>query len=957
MNPANVLIVDDEGPVAADLRTRLNTLSQVNQAIAQATSPGELLAAVCRAAVEGGRLDLAWVTGRDPETGRLTLLACFGRQAAMLDTVVRDADRQPPGLHVSGAASGGTQPCVCNDCRTEPCSCLCQPACVSLGFGSCASFSLQFQGQPWAVLCLCAAEPGMFGERKTALFAEVTQNVSGALDRLETGRQKAAAEAALQRSEERFRLIADSTPDSIWVMDSDLRFTYVSPSTERLFGYTVREWESLDWRIFVHPDHQDTVLRLLDDVRQRQGAGSVLAEVQVRHKEGREMWVEFSATPLRGPTGEFAGAVGISRDVTDRKRAEGQLRDSEHRFHAMFRGHSAVMLLIDPQSGAILDANTAAQDFYGYPLDTLRSMAIQDVNMLAADEVAEQRRWAVHEQQSFFVFPHRLANGGIRTVEVHSSPITIGGRVILFSIIHDITERQRAEEKLRDSLQTSADIVRSIPSGFFVYQFQPPARLMLLSANPEAERLTGIRAEQWLGREFNEIWPAGRKLGITDAYLNALRSGVPFETEDLQYSDKRLSGAYRIRAFALSHDRLAVAFEDVTERKRAEAERERLQAQLTQAQKMESVGRLAGGVAHDFNNMLQAILGNVELALQETAPTDAVRGNLEEIRESAQRSADLTRQLLAFARKQTIAPKVFDLNESVEAALKMLRRLIGEAIDLVWLPGRRLGPVKMDPTQVGQVLANLCVNARDAIAGVGKITIETASVTIHETELAGQPDAEAGDYVRLTVSDTGCGMDQETLASLFEPFFTTKEVGRGTGLGLATVLGIVQQNRGFVRVTSEPNRGTTFYLYWPRYHGEADRVEPQVPDAPPRRAQATILLVEDEPAILRLAKRTLENLGYVVLAALTPGEALRAAEAFDAKIDLLLTDVVMPEMTGRELADHLQARYPQIRRLFMSGYTADVIAYHGVVDPHVHFLEKPFTIRTLADQVRAALDD
>ena len=395
---------------------------------------------------------------------------------------------------------------------------------------------------------------------------------------------------------------------------------------------------------------------------------------------------------------------------------------------------------------------------------------------------------------------------------------------------------------------------------------------------------------------------------------------------------------------------------DVTERKRAEAEREKLQAQLTQAQKMESVGRLAGGVAHDFNNMLQAILGNVELALQTTPTINAVRENLEEIRESAQRSADLTRQLLAFARKQTIAPKVLDLNESVESALKLLRRLIGEAIDLVWLPGRRLGPVKMDPAQVGQVLANLCVNARDAIAGVGKITIETAGVTIHETDLAGHPDAEAGDYVRLAVSDTGCGMDQETLASLFEPFFTTKDVGRGTGLGLATVLGIVQQNHGFVRVTSEPNRGTTFHLYLPRYHGEADRVEPQAPDAPPRGAHETILLVEDEPAILRLAKRTLENLGYVVLAALTPSEALWAAEAFGGEIHLLLTDVVMPDMTGRELADRLQARYPQMRRLFMSGYTADVIACHGVVDPHVYFLEKPFTIRTLADQVRAALE-
>jgi nitrogen-specific signal transduction histidine kinase/CheY-like chemotaxis protein len=396
--------------------------------------------------------------------------------------------------------------------------------------------------------------------------------------------------------------------------------------------------------------------------------------------------------------------------------------------------------------------------------------------------------------------------------------------------------------------------------------------------------------------------------------------------------------------------------EDITDRKRAEEEREKLHAQLVHAQKMESVGRLAGGVAHDFNNMLGVILGHAEIAMDQVDPAEPLFTDLREIRRAAERSADLTRQLLAFARKQTVAPRVLDLNETVEGMLKMLQRLIGEDIDLAWLPGTSVWPVKVDPAQIDQVLANLCVNARDAIAGVGKVTIETENVSFDEAYCAEHPGFVPGDFVLLAVSDDGCGMDQETRGKIFEPFFTTKGVSQGTGLGLATVYGIVKQNNGFINVYSEPGKGTTFKIYLSRHAAEADQIRKESPVPPAARGHETILLVEDEPAILKMATMMLERQGYRVLAASAPGEAVRVAGEHAGEIHLLMTDVVMPEMNGRDLAKNLMSLYPDLMCLFMSGYTANVIAHRGVLDEGVHFIQKPFSMLDLAAKVREVLD-
>ena len=394
-----------------------------------------------------------------------------------------------------------------------------------------------------------------------------------------------------------------------------------------------------------------------------------------------------------------------------------------------------------------------------------------------------------------------------------------------------------------------------------------------------------------------------------------------------------------------------VIFTDVSENRK-------LESRLRQAQKMEAVGRLAGGVAHDFNNMLGVILGHAELAMSRATPDDPLRDNLTQIFNAARRSADITRQLLAFARKQTIAPRVLNLNETIDGMLKMLRRLIGEDIDLVWLPGKNARTVKMDPSQIDQILANLCVNARDAITDIGKITIETGTKAFDKAYCAGHPGFEPGDFVLLAVSDNGAGMDRWTLDNLFEPFFTTKAADKGTGLGLATVYGIVKQNKGFINVYSEPGHGSTFRIYLPRHDVMTEQVSKKEPQAEPdAHGTETILLVEDETAILELTAALLEQLGYIVLPADTPDQAICLAREHTGRIHLLITDVVMPGMNGRDLARTLTSLYPDMKSLFISGYTANVIAHHGVLDEGVQFLQKPFSMNEIAVKVRLALNE
>jgi PAS domain S-box-containing protein len=540
----------------------------------------------------------------------------------------------------------------------------------------------------------------------------------------------------------------------------------------------------------------------------------------------------------------------------------------------------------------------------------------------------------------------------IQADAVHEESGNIAGIV---TTCRDITERKQSEQMLRESEEHLRSIFRSAPIGI-----GSVVNRELKRVNSRLCEMTGYDEGELVGRSSRLLYPTSEDFEFVgrEKYAQIRDHGTGtvetcWQRKDGTIIDVLLSST----PVDLRDHSKGVTFTalDITERKLAEKERERLQMQLTQAQKMEAVGQLAGGVAHDFNNMLGVILGYSELILEHVDSSHQFHGELEEIQKAAGRSADLTRQLLTFARKQTVAPRVLDLNQTIEGMLNMLRRLIGENIDLIWMPGSGLWPISMDPSQIDQILANLCVNARDAIGGVGKLTVETRNATLDRDYCANHDGTLPGEYVRITVSDTGKGMDKETLAHIFEPFFTTKDVGEGTGLGLATVYGAVKQNNGFINAYSEPGQGTTLVIHIPRHAETITEKRIIVSPEPVVHGDEIVLLVEDEPILLQMSKTMLERLGYSVLAAGTPNEAIRIAEEYSGRIHLLATDVIMPEMNGRELSARLLKSRPGMKCLFMSGYTANIIAGQGVLKAGESFIQKPFSKNELARKVREAI--
>ncbi len=507
-----------------------------------------------------------------------------------------------------------------------------------------------------------------------------------------------------------------------------------------------------------------------------------------------------------------------------------------------------------------------------------------------------------------------------------------------------VTSLKKAQEKMRSLFAAMKDIILILDHEGRYVEIAPIDTTLLYRPPDEL-----------LGKTIHDIFQPERADQFLAAIDTVLSSRQSVTLDYVLTLDLREVWFSAIVA-PLSEDRVIWIARDITERKQVEAEREKLHGQLIQSQKMEAIGILAGGVAHDFNNMLSAIIGYSELTLGAMSPEDPLRRNLGRILDAAQRSAGLTRQLLAFARKQTVVPIVLDLNESVEGTLKMLRRLIGENIEFRWFPCPDSCIVRIDPTQIDQLLANLCVNAKDAIGDIGRIFIETARITLDAAYCQSHTGFLPGDYVMLAVSDDGCGMDKATVEHIFEPFFTTKGLGQGTGLGLATVYGIVKQNEGFISVYSEPGKGTTFKIYLPRYDSESVLPLPGNAEEIPFGEGETLLLVEDDATLLGMTAMMLEQLGYSVRPAATPGEAIRLAEA-DEEINMFITDVVMPEMNGRDLAERLRAIRPGLRHLFMSGYTSNVIADNGILDKGLNFIQKPFSLKDLAVKIRRVLHE
>jgi len=517
----------------------------------------------------------------------------------------------------------------------------------------------------------------------------------------------------------------------------------------------------------------------------------------------------------------------------------------------------------------------------------------------------------------------------------------------------EIIERKRTEESLREREET----FRALAENSFdtIMRFDRECRHLYV--NPVVERLTGIPPAAFFGKTHREL---GFPEELCSLWEDAIRQ--VFETKQPNRIEFQLpSGIWidwlLVPELDTSGDTTAVlaSARDITEIKRAEEHRHDLEAQLSQAQKMESVGRLAGGVAHDFNNLLTVILGYAEIALADSkALSPMAQGQIQLIHKAGERARDLTRQLLAFGRKQTLQMTDVDLNVVVVGFGKMLRRLIGEDIQVQNLLDPRIGIVKADPAQIEQVFLNLALNARDAMPNGGRLTVETADVVLDDAYAAVHPDVEPGDYVMLAVSDTGCGMSPETQKMVFEPFFTTKDPGKGTGLGLATVYGIVKQHRGHISVYSELGRGTTFKVYLPRVVQSGQEEAAAAAAAPPVGGTETILLVEDDAAVRQLTCGILADLGYDMIEAQSGRDAVRLAAERET-IHLLLTDVIMPEMSGREVFTQVAAVHPAIKVLYMSGYTADIIAHHGVLDEGVHLLQKPFTRRSLAQKIREVL--
>ena len=764
------------------------------------------------------------------------------------------------------------------------------------------------------------------------------------------------AEQELRASEEKFSMAFHSSPDAIAISRiSDGQILEVNEGFINSTGYRRNELigrTTIDLGLWADQnDRQHFVQMMAEKGCMRE------CEYRLRGKSGKVRDGLLSGKVIQ--IGPEKCLLVIIRDVTDQKKAEKALLENQQLLEeAQAMAHMGswewdvrtnaniwsdeMFRIFGHEPGSVIPN----YDFFAsalHPEDRDRILsAVQravDMDM----PYAEEYRIILPDESERVVF----ANGKVRRDE-NTSEVRMVGTVL------DITERKRAEEELRKSHQTFLTVLDGIDATIYVADMDTHEILFM------NKYMTDLFGANLTGQICYEVF---RKENSVCDYCTNDRlldtDGNPtevctWETQNPITGNWYINYDRAIRWIDGRMVRLQIAT-DITRLKELEQERIQAEMQLRQAQKMESVGRLAGGVAHDFNNMLGVIIGHAELALEQVNPSLPMHAYLMEIYNAARRSAGLTRQLLAFARKQTILPRVLDLNDTITGMLKMLRRLIGEDIDLDWSPGANLWPVKIDPAQIDQILANLFVNARDAITGTGKITVGTKNVVFDQLNCTKHEGLVPGEYVMLVVSDDGCGIDKETLDKLFEPFFTTKEVGEGTGLGLSTVYGIVKQNDGYIYVHSKPGEGATLKIYFPRklavVETKGESVGKKI-----KKGTETVLLVEDEPSFLSLGKTVLERFGYLVLAARTPSEALAMAQHQEGPIDLLITDVVMPEMNGKELEARVKKLKPNIRVLFMSGYTPNAVIHRGVLENSTDFLPKPFSVSSLTSKVREILD-
>lgn len=758
----------------------------------------------------------------------------------------------------------------------------------------------------------------------------------------------------------------------------------------------------------IHPDDRDAV----NDAYTRSLETKEPYEISHRllMPDGRIKYVQEQCETSYSPEGKPIRSIGIVKDVTERTLSDKILAESQTLLHGIIDSTSDFIWSVDPVTFGVCSYNQGISEYFFNRRGIHLEKGMRPEDLFPPGEFVQLWHDLYNRalDEGYYTTEYSVYDGTI-ILELSFNLLKNDNKVFGISVFgKNITQSKRANQILTQTLKITTLLAE------LSTEFLNVATLELDQKIAEAQRNICELLNFDISSIFQPLPMGAQGFKLNYLYRNhdgpsppdvfLLRESFPWceqqvlsgktiivnsmETLPAEATrDKESWSRYGIKSslifplidkgskilgtisFAMVREELiwveelvkplqlaAQLFANALARKNSEEEKFQLESQLHQAQKMESIGSLAGGVAHDFNNKLTVILGYSQLAESEQNPA-ILHEYFEGVINAAEQSADLTRQLLAFARKQTIEPKVLDLNETISGMLKMLQRLIGEDINLNWHPAPNLWEVKLDPSQVDQVLANLCVNARDAITNGGTISIETGINVIDEEYCTQNAGFTPGEYVRLSVSDTGCGMEKETLAQIFEPFFTTKSIGEGTGLGLATVYGIVKQNNGCINVYSEPSIGTTFAIYLPRYAGDAGQTRKKEVIEPAKRGKETILLVEDEPAILKITTIILSKQGYTVLAANSPSEAIRLANDYTNEINLLMTDVVMPEMNGRDLAIKLQTLYPQLKCLYMSGYTADVIAHHGVLDEGLYFIQKPYSVNTLADKLRDVLDN
>jgi PAS domain S-box-containing protein len=759
--------------------------------------------------------------------------------------------------------------------------------------------------------------------------------------------QAITANQSLRRLEERFAKVFHVSPIAIAIAAlGDGRFIDINQHFAELTGYRRDEvvggsTGGLD--VWSDAERRVSILQALD---RDQPIRDMETTCRSRSGEIRQVLVSVDLIELSGER----CALIMFYDTTERRRVEAALRQSEERFSKVFHANSAAISITTLDEGRIIEVNNRFLQLFGYEAHETIGRTIFDLHTWAKpDDRAQLVRWlrervSVLEREVVV----RTRAGEIRDVLASFELIELGGEQCMVSLLYDITERKRAEAALRASEERYRLITEN--TGDLISVLDSQNRVIYLS--PSHHQVLGIDPNAMVGTfGMDSIHPDDQ------AYMRALwakllTDGMAEATFRYRHADGSWRWLESSATLTTSQNPpyiVAVA-RDVTERRR-------LEAQFQQVQKMEGIGRLAGGVAHDFNNLLTVMTGYGEMARENLGSGDAAREDLDELLKAAERASDLTRQLLAFARKQAIEPRVLNLNDLIVDMGRLLRRLIGEDVELITRPAPDLKPVKVDRSQIEQVIVNLAINARDAMPRGGKLTIETKNTSLGDLYAQQHLEVSAGDYVLLAISDTGIGIDAEVLSHLFEPFFTTKAAGKGTGLGLATCYGIVKQHGGSIGVYSEVGHGTTFKIYLPPVEASAEeRAQRSEIDELPRGSE-TVLLVEDEMSVRTLAARVLRAQGYRVFEAANGDEALALVrDGGTTNIDLLLTDVIMPQIGGRALADRLAALLPGIKVLFMSGYTDDAIIHHGRLEPGIAFLHKPFSPTALVYKVREVLD-